>query len=152
MAGGDSAWFVFIGGAIAVCAWVLPAVSGSYMLLVMGLYETVLNAINTLDFQLLLTLAAGCVTGLMLFVRLLSWLLRHHAEPLLCFLTGFMLGSMVNLWPWRIELAGLEGLQWVWPWQYTAVTGVSSQWVGCLVSVVCGALMLWQLSRLRPVA
>ena len=71
---------LFIGGAIAVCAWILPAVSGSFVLLVLGLYDDVIVAIADLDFLKLSAVALGCAVGLASFVRLLSWLIAHHED------------------------------------------------------------------------
>ena len=86
---------------IAVCAWLLPAVSGSFMLLALGLYETVIAGVAALDVTVILTVGAGCAVGLLLFAKLLAWVLARYTEQVLSFLTGFMLGSVVKLWPWQ---------------------------------------------------
>jgi putative membrane protein len=95
----------FAAGAVAVCAWILPGVSGSFMLLLLGQYPRVIRALAELDLSLLAVLAAGCVTGLLLFSRLLTWLLRHHYRATLALLCGFMAGSLQKLWPWRQTLS-----------------------------------------------
>lgn len=92
---------IFLGGAIAVCAWLLPAVSGSFILLALGLYGAVINAISDFQVDLLLVLAAGCVIGIMLFARALSWLLAKAQNAVFGFFTGFMAGSVAKLWPWQ---------------------------------------------------
>ncbi len=97
----DSRTFLFICGAIAICAMVLPGISGSFILVLLGKYQTILEAVHRLDFTTLIVFGAGAVTGLMLFVRLLNWLLaRYHTLTLAC-LTGLMIGSLRKIWPWK---------------------------------------------------
>ncbi|WP_300427727.1 DUF368 domain-containing protein [uncultured Thalassolituus sp.] len=95
---------VFVAGSIAICAMILPGISGSFMLLLMGLYGPVMAAIKGLDLPLLGTFAAGALLGLLLFSRLLSWLLHHFESVVLALLTGFMVGSLVKVWPWKETL------------------------------------------------
>ncbi len=97
----DSWMFLFVCGAIAICAMVLPGISGSFILVLLGKYQTILEAVHRLDFITLIVFGAGAVTGLMLFVRLLNWLLaRYHTLTLAC-LTGLMIGSLRKIWPWK---------------------------------------------------
>lgn len=91
---------LFGGGAIAICAMILPGISGSFLLLMMGLYPVVLAAIDSLDFATLAIFAAGCLVGLLSFVRVLSWLLQHYRNYLMAFLVGVLLASLKVLWPW----------------------------------------------------
>ncbi|MBD3645937.1 MAG: DUF368 domain-containing protein, partial [Pseudomonadales bacterium] len=100
-----SPWALFVGGAIAVCAWILPGISGSFILLILGLYAFVLDSISRLDVVSLGALAMGCAIGLVSFARLLSSLFRHFRNETLAVLTGFMLGSLVKLWPWKQTLS-----------------------------------------------
>ena len=144
MGGSDSLVMLFVGGAIAVCAWILPAVSGSYMMLLLGLYETVIGHISELNVVPLLVLALGCATGLLSFVRFLSYLLQKYYEQTLSLLAGFMLGSTVNLWPWRVEHSG-ERL-WLSPWGY-AELGEPAFIVPSILSLVLGGVGLWLLAR-----
>jgi putative membrane protein len=95
----------FVAGAIAICAWILPGVSGSFMLLVLGQYPRVIAALSEPDLRILGVFAAGCLTGLALFTRLLTFLLRHFYGATLAFLCGFMGGSLGKLWPWRQTLS-----------------------------------------------
>tara|TARA_B100001250_G_C19789878_1_gene785959 strand:+ start:914 stop:1813 length:900 start_codon:yes stop_codon:yes gene_type:complete len=95
---------VFVAGSIAICAMILPGISGSFMLLLMGLYGPVMAAVSTLDLTFLGTLAAGAVLGLLLFSHLLQWLLHHYHATFLALLTGFMAGSLVKVWPWKETL------------------------------------------------
>ena len=88
-------------GAIAVSALVLPGLSGSFLLLTMGLYEPTLAALNERDLGYLAQFALGAVIGLVSIVKLLQWLLEHHRRLTLVILTGVMAGSLIALWPWQ---------------------------------------------------
>ena len=80
---------------------ILPGISGSFILVLLGKYQTILEAVHRLDFTTLLIFGSGAAAGLMLFVRLLNWLLeRYHAVTLAC-LTGLMIGSLRKIWPWK---------------------------------------------------
>lgn len=85
---------IFVAGAISVCAMVLPGISGSLMLLIMGQYEYILTALNEWDMKVLMTFGAGAVTGILLFSRLLHWLLEHYKSVTMAFLFGSMLGAL----------------------------------------------------------
>ena len=95
-------WFVFIAGAIAICAMILPGISGSFILLLLGMYKYVLTSIKDLNILVLGVFAAGCITGLLGFSRILSWLLSKYNDIALAVLTGFMIGSLNKVWPWKI--------------------------------------------------
>jgi putative membrane protein len=92
--------FVFVGGSIAICAMILPGISGSFLLLMLGLYHPVLDAVDERDLILLLTFTCGAVIGLALFSSALSWALDRHEQPMLAGLIGLMVGSLRVLWPW----------------------------------------------------
>lgn len=92
---------VFLAGCIAICAMVLPGISGSFILLLMGMYVHIIGAVKSLDVINLGIFAAGCAVGILLFTRFLSWLLHHYLNPTLALLTGFMLGSLNKIWPWK---------------------------------------------------
>lgn len=96
---------ILLAGSIAICAMILPGISGSFILLLMGLYEPVLGAVKQLDIQLLGTFAVGAQIGLMAFSRLLSWLLHHYKDAMFALLTGFMAGSLLKVWPWKETLS-----------------------------------------------
>ncbi|MCY4015200.1 MAG: DUF368 domain-containing protein [Gammaproteobacteria bacterium] len=91
---------VFVGGALAATAWMLPGVSGAFVLLLMGLYKPMLEAFTAFDLALLAPFAAGLAIGLLAFSRLLAWLLAKARRAVLALLTGFMAGSLTELWPW----------------------------------------------------
>lgn len=95
---------VFIAGSIAICAMILPGISGSFMLLLMGLYEPIMGAIKALDLGIVALFGCGALMGLMMFSRVLSWLLHHYRSLTLALLTGFMVGSLAKVWPWKETL------------------------------------------------
>ena len=97
---------VFIGGAIAICAMLLPGISGSYILLIIGLYTDILNAIHERDIMLLAVFAAGCGFGVLSFSRLLLKILSCWRETVVFFLIGVMLGASPKLWPWKEAAEG----------------------------------------------
>jgi putative membrane protein len=99
--------FVFVAAAFAICALVLPGVSGSFLLLSLGVYESTLAAVNDRDLPYVLTFMAGAITGLALFVKVLQHLLTHRRRATLSIMTGLMLGSLRALWPWQDEDRGL---------------------------------------------
>ncbi|OUS39512.1 DUF368 domain-containing protein [Oleispira antarctica] len=92
---------IFIAGSIAICAMILPGISGSFILLLMGLYAPVLAAVKGLQLDIMMVFALGAILGLMLFSRLLSWLLHHYQDLMFSLLTGFMLGALLKVWPWK---------------------------------------------------
>ena len=91
---------VFVGGALAATAWILPGVSGAFVLLLLGLYKPMLEAFTAFDLALLVPFAAGLAIGLLAFSKLLAWLLAKGRRAVLALLTGFMAGSLTELWPW----------------------------------------------------
>lgn len=92
--------FLFLGGVIAVCAMILPGISGSFLLLMLGLYDHVLGLVNDRVVMELGVFAIGAVLGLASFSSLLSWLLAHHHDTVIAALIGIMVGSLRVLWPW----------------------------------------------------
>ena len=104
---------IFGAGALAATAWILPGISGSFMLLLLGLYQPLLEALLRGDLATLGIFAAGLAAGLVVFSKLLRWLLDTMREPLVAILTGFLAGSLVQIWPWRAapdENAWLAGV------------------------------------------
>ena len=93
-------WVFFLSGALAICAMILPGISGSFILVLIGMYTEVLGAINDRDVVSLGALAAGCVVGLALFSSVLTWALDHHHDLVIAAMVGLMLGSLRVLWPW----------------------------------------------------
>ncbi len=96
-----SSVYVFFSGALAICAMILPGISGSYILLLLGMYKPVLDAIHEKDFKIIGLLGAGAIVGLLSFSRLLKWLFDHYQNLTLATLTGFIIGSLNKIWPWK---------------------------------------------------
>lgn len=97
--------FIFFSGAIAICAMILPGISGSFILLLMGKYQYILAAVVERDFLTLAVFTGGCIIGLSLFARFLSWLFAHHHDISVAVLAGVMLGSIRKIWPWKEVVA-----------------------------------------------
>lgn len=97
--------FLFLCGAVAICAMILPGISGSYILVILGQYQTVLDAVHTRDFATLAVFVAGIAVGVLSFVRIVSWFLHHHRQITLVALTGVMAGALRTVWPWKHTLA-----------------------------------------------
>jgi putative membrane protein len=127
--------FVFLGGSIAICAMILPGISGSFLLLMLGLYQFVLDAVDERDLAVIAVFGTGAVLGLALFSSLLSWALERHEQPILAGLIGLMFGSLRVLWPWPngtgsehstdgSELALPAGDVW-WPIGLAVLAGVA---------------------------
>ena len=93
--------FIFLAGALAICAMILPGISGSFILLLIGAYKPVLDAIHYKDFKTLSFLMLGAIVGLLTFSRLLKWLFDHYQNLTLATLTGFIIGSLNKIWPWK---------------------------------------------------
>ena len=97
----SSPWFLFLVGMIAICAMILPGISGSFILVLLGAYKPVLNALNTKDFVSIIIFLVGAVLGLLSFSRMLKWLFSTYKNYTLATLTGFIIGSLNKIWPWK---------------------------------------------------
>ena len=98
----DSLIYYFFCGAIAICAMILPGISGAFILVLLGAYGPVLEALTQFNVPVIIVFALGCLSGLMLFTRLLSWMLHHYHDGSMATLTGMLAGSLYLLWPWRV--------------------------------------------------
>ena len=97
--------YVFLCGMVAICSMILPGVSGSFVLILMGNYKLiVMEAVNNRDMALLLPFLAGCGIGLVAFSHLLSWILKRFKDQTIATLTGFVLGSLATIWPWKLKV------------------------------------------------
>jgi putative membrane protein len=97
----DTWLYIFLSGALASTAMILPGISGAFILVLLGKYQFALSAVNNRDITSLLILAAGAAVGLITFAQVLGWLFRKHHDLTVAILTGFMLGSLRKLWPWK---------------------------------------------------
>jgi len=97
----DSPWFLMLAGALAICAMILPGISGAFILLLLGAYKPALDAIHQHDFKKIAFLGIGAVIGLLSFAKVLKWLFSHYRNATLALLTGFVIGSLNKIWPWK---------------------------------------------------
>jgi putative membrane protein len=94
-------WFIFVSGAIAICAMILPGISGSFILLLLGKYEFIIGAISEFKLAVIAVFLAGAGVGIISFSNFLSWLLRRYHNQTIALLAGFMVGSLNKVWPWK---------------------------------------------------
>jgi len=170
--GSDSLWFYFFAGALAICAMILPGISGSFILLLLGAYGPVMTALKGFDIPIIAVFIVGCVAGLMAFSRLLSWMFTRQHDLTVSTLTGFLLGSLTIIWPWkevistRVVHAGKPDEHLapflttnVWPPDYAVVTAndvllgfmdKDPQIFAAVLLMLMGAALLLALERLAP--
>lgn len=142
-------WFWFLSGAIAICGMVLPGMSGSFILLLLGKYASLLSAVTRLDLATLFLVIAGAGVGLLTFAQILGWLLKRYYDTTVAFLMGMLIGSLRKIWPWKetletmIDRHGQEvpiALRNVLP---TALTG---QVVAAILLAILGFVLIWGLN------
>ena len=95
--------FLIISGAIAMCSMILPGLSGSFVLLLLGNYELIICAINDLNFSILIPFGIGALSGIILFAKLLQFIFKKFRNNTISLLTGFIFGSLIVLWPWKLD-------------------------------------------------
>ncbi len=142
--------FIFLSGAIAICAMILPGISGSYLLVIMGKYQQILEAVSTRDFVTLSVFIAGIGAGVLSFVRIVSWLLRTYRHVTLVALTGIMAGALRTVWPWKVVVStriNSEGLE-VPVQQMNVMPADSSQIPLSVGLLIAGAAVVLLLARI----
>jgi len=97
----DAPWFIFFSGFIAICAMILPGISGAYILVLLGKYHYILEAVNNRDFLTIFILLGGALIGILSFVRIIGWFLRKYHDITMAVLIGLMIGSLRRIWPWK---------------------------------------------------
>ena len=97
----DDWWFVMLSGAIAICAMILPGISGAFILLLLGKYQYIMHAVGEFDIPVIAVFVIGAAAGIISFSHLLSWLLKHWHDVTVAVLMGFMVGSLNKVWPWK---------------------------------------------------
>ena len=136
----ESSWFVFLSGALAICAMILPGLSGSFMLLLLNKYTYIFNALGYFQLSVIIPFGLGCVTGLVLFSRLLSCLLHQYYQQTILFITGILVASLWRIWPFQERVYGSEKLLSstpVFPSSFdVAVAGATSLMVAGFASVL----------------
>lgn len=96
-----SYWFIFLSGSIAICAMILPGISGSFILVLLGMYTFILGAVSDFNIPVIAIFLGGAAVGIILFSNILSWLLHHYYNLTIAMLAGFMIGSLNKVWPWK---------------------------------------------------
>ena len=156
MSSPEAFWFVFIAGAIAICAMILPGISGSFLLLILGQYERILNAVTEKDILTLALFAFGCIVGLLSFSRLISWLLKNYHALTIGLLSGFMVGSINKIWPWkqvisyRISSSGIQKpfiTDNILPQNYLEITGEESLIIYAILAFSLGVFLVLGIER-----
>ncbi len=149
-------WFLFLCGALAICAMILPGISGAFILLLLGKYEFIINALSDFQAGVLLIVIAGAAIGLMAFSHLLSWLLKNYHNLAIAILSGFMVGSLNKIWPWKkvvetfVDRHGaIKPLTEdnVLPATYEQLTGVDAQLLPAILFAVAGFILIYYLEK-----
>lgn len=133
--------FIFFGGFIAISAMMLPGISGSFLLLMLGLYQPTLQAITELNLVYVAIFAAGVATGFIVFSRVIRYLLAHFKSRMLYFLTGLLIGSLSATWPWKIGLLDQLATVNVMPSTYASL-GLDAQFWTALIYLVAGFILV----------
>jgi len=158
---GFSGWgyvWLMAAGALAITAMILPGVSGSFILLMLGIYPFLIARLAALDIQVIAIFALGCGFGLMAFSRVVVYLLKRHTASVMSVLAGLMMGSAVKLWPWkhtisyRLNSSGLEvPLQQenLMPWVYSQMTGADNQLAWCVLVCCLAGVLVAKFGRIQ---
>lgn len=145
----EQLWFIFISGAIAICAMILPGISGSFILILLAKYEFILNSVKAFDLKIIIIFGMGCVAGLLSFSKLVHWLLQKYKVATMAALAGFMLGSLNKIWPWKI--ASKASFRNVLPTQFEELTKEPSEFVIAVIFYVVGGVLVIFLERIGRV-
>lgn len=153
----DAYWFVFLSGAIAICAMILPGISGSFILLLLGKLQFMYKAISDLNILVLSVFAVGAAVGLLSFSNVLSFLLKKYHNITVAVLTGFMIGSLNKVWPWKHTVQTffdrhgvekpLEQIN-ISPSNYTQLTGNDNFLLSAVALAIIGLIIIFVFERL----
>jgi putative membrane protein len=148
----EAYWFIFLSGALAICAMILPGISGSFILLLLGKYQFILNALNEGKISIIAALMIGALTGIIAFSHLLSWLLQKFHHLTIAVLAGFMIGSLNKIWPWKITVETYIDSHGemrpllqdnVLPGRFISETGADSQILWAVLLALSGFLLIF---------
>ncbi|UII75256.1 DUF368 domain-containing protein [Flagellimonas sp. HMM57] len=143
--------YLFLSGALAVCAMILPGISGAFILVLLGSYKTILDAVHEKDIKIVITVGLGAIFGLLSFARILKWMFNHYKNITLALLTGFILGSLNKIWPWKKVLETrtfgdktivIDDMN-VWPWAFEG----DNQLILALILAITGFSLIFILER-----
>jgi len=144
--------FVFISGMIAICAMILPGISGSFILVLLGMYKFILGAVGDMNLAVILTFLVGAAIGIVAFSNVLSWLLRKYHNLTIAMLAGFMVGSLNKVWPWKEvtetiidrhgELKPIDEHN-ILPATYEQITGHEAWLLGAIALAIFGFVLIF---------
>ncbi len=141
--------YLFLCGAVAICAMILPGISGAFILILLGVYDDVLMALRAFDLAVILVFATGCATGLLSFSHLLSWTFHYYREQTYAFLTGMLLASVVVLWPWKHISEGEQGrVRYLSPSGFETLTGNSAGVLSAILLLMAGFALVFIFERI----
>lgn len=147
-----SYWFVFLSGSIAICAMILPGISGSFILVLLGMYKFILAAVGDMNIVIIATFLLGAAIGIIAFSNVLSWLLKKFHNTTIAVLAGFMVGSLNKVWPWKkvtetiVDRHGeLKPIaeQNILPGNYEQITGNEAWLLGAIVCALVGFALIF---------
>ncbi len=144
-----SFFYVFLCGVIAISSMILPGLSGSFVLIIMGNYALVLGAISSANLSILVPLALGCAVGLVAFSHFISWVFKHFENQTLALMTGFVLGSLVVIWPWKtaimqtVQRANKPPKEVVASYEWFVPSLANTETLLCLLLMILGAGAIW---------
>lgn len=143
LAGNYSYGYLFFCGMLAICAMILPGISGAFILLLLGVYDFVLSALRALDIGVIIVFASGCAIGLLSFAHLLSWTFERYRRETYAFLTGMLLASVVVLWPWKLSPdEGETAAVFLTPSGFENATGQSADVIFVMLLVLVGYVLV----------
>ncbi|OEK06731.1 DUF368 domain-containing protein [Roseivirga misakiensis] len=153
----DSPWFLFIVGAVAICAMILPGISGSFIVLLFGKYEYMMSALKERSIVDILIFMAGCLVGILSFARVISWLFKKYHNITIGVLSGFMIGALNKVWPWKEtietytdrhgEIKPLYEVN-ILPNEYLAKTGIEPHFIEAIGFAAAGFFIVLFIERL----
>ncbi|MFI3316976.1 MAG: DUF368 domain-containing protein [Rikenellaceae bacterium] len=149
-------WFILLCGAIAICAMILPGISGSFLLLLLGKYQYILSALSDFNIPVIALFIAGAAIGIILFSHLLSFLLKNFHTATISLLTGFMIGSLNKVWPWKETLQSTANSHGelvalvernILPSEFEAINGQSSLFIYAIAMVIVGFFTIYAIEK-----
>ena len=153
----EAYWFVFISGALAICAMILPGISGAFILLILGKYQFILGAVNDLNLAVIAIFAVGALVGLISFSNVLSWFLRKFHDITIAVLSGFMIGSLYKIWPWKRTVSTFKDSHGelqplleknILPGQFECATSQSAQLFPAILAAAAGILLILIIAKI----
>ncbi len=150
-------WFIFLSGAIAICAMILPGISGSFILVLLGMYKFILEAVGNFELAIILTFMAGAAVGIISFSNVLSWLLKKYHNLTIALLAGFMIGSLNKVWPWKEVVETFTDRHGeikplieenILPATYEQLTGNQAFLTGAIVLAVLGFALIFVIENI----